>query len=425
MKLYLRILRYLRPHGGLFGLAIGAMTVHAVLDTFSFTLLIPFMDVLFAGENTRFGDSEQLFGGGGAMSDLLRWSVGWLLEGETAMVALRNVVLLLFGIFLVKNLALYVYQLSVSVVEGRVTRDIRNDIYAHLLRLGFPFFQRTRAGQVISRVTHDVDQTRALVTGNLSRLLSQSFQAITIVVALFLISWKLTLVAALSLPPMLGLWARLRKRLRKGVLRVLDAVGEVASQVQETVSGIRVVKASGAEEREKRRFRALTRSQYRAFVRNERWRKFFPPATEMITATAILALLWYGSWLVLMERSLAASAFVAALTLAGKLMSPLKFIAQYPAAVQPGLAAAERAFELLDAPVEIMDRPGARAVRGFREALRFERVGFEYTPGEPVLRDVELEIRPGEVVALVGASGAGKSTLADLLPRFHDPSSGR
>lgn len=425
MKLYRRILGYLRPHAGLFAVSIAAMTLFAALDAFSFTLLIPFLDVLFNGGAGTARAGEMFGGGDNAVSRLLDWAVGDLVRQTTAMDALRNVVVLLFGVFLVKNVALYIQQYTVAVVEGRVTRDLRNDIYAHLLHLGFPFFGRTRTGQIISRVTNDVDGIRNLVTGNLAKLLSSLIQSLFFFGALFLLSPKLTLVALLFLPPMLGLWARLRTRLRRGVLRVLDAVGEVSSQVQETTSGIRLVKASGAEPWEEQRFRRLTQRHYKATIRNERWRRFFPPATEMITAVAILALLWYGSYLVLAERSLAASEFVTALLLAGKLMSPVKFIAQYPAQVQPGLAAAERAFELIDAPVEVKDRPGARPVTAFRDAIRFRDVGFEYAPGHPVLRDVDLEIRPGEVVALVGPSGAGKSTLADLLPRFHDPTSGR
>ena len=422
MKLYLRILRYVRPHLALFAWAILAMTVYAALDAFSFTLLIPFLNLLFGGNAVPGGE---LFAGGGAMGGLLDRSVGWLVVGREPMVGLRNVVAFLFAVFLVKNIALYIYQVGISVVEGRVTRDMRNDIYGHLLHLGFPFFQRTRTGQVISRVTNDVEQMRGIVTGNVSKLISQVFQAVATLGVMVLLSWKLTLVSALFLPPMLGLWARLRKRLRRGVLRVLNATGEVASQVQETVSGIRLVKASGAEDWETERFRRLTRGQYKAWVKNERWRKFFPPATEMITATCILVLLWYGSYLVLAERSLTAQSFLVFLTLAGKLMSPIKFIAQFPSVVQPGLAAAERAFELMDAPVEVKDAPGARPVAGFREAIRFEGAGFAYAPGAPVLTGVDLEIRPGEVVALVGPSGAGKSTLADLLPRFHDVTEGR
>jgi subfamily B ATP-binding cassette protein MsbA len=424
MSVYLRILRYLRPHAGVFGLSVGAMVVYAALDAFSFTLLIPFLSVLFkGGSGIPMGDV--LAGGGDVVHRLLQFAVGDLVQRTSPMTALRNVVLLLFGIFLVKNVALYVQQYTVALVQGRVTRDLRDDLYSHLIRLDLPFFQRTRAGQVISRVTGDVDQVRSLVTENLSKALANVIQFVFYLGFLVLLSWKLTLVTALALPPMLGLWGRFRKRLRSGVLKVLDAVGEVASQVQETVSGIRLVKAAGAEGWEERRFQAITRGHYRAFIRNERWRQFFPPATEMVIASAVLALLWYGSYLVLEEHSLSAASFLVALAFAMKLMAPAKFLGQFPALVQPGLAAAERAFELVDHPVDVVERPGARPIGAFREEIRFENVSFDYRPGDPVLHGIDLRIRPGEVVALVGPSGAGKSTLADLLPRFHDVTGGR
>ena len=424
MKLYLRILGFLRPHAGVFLLSIAAMIVFAGLDAASFLLLIPFLGILFGSESAS-ATGVDLFQGANWLDALLQWVVGDLIEQDAPMIALRNVVLLLFVIFLVKNVALYVQQYTVAIVQGRVTRDLRNAIYDQLLRMGFPYFQRTRTGQLISRVTVDVDQIRALVTQNLAKGLSSAIQVIFLLGLLLLASWKLTLVAALSLPPMLGLWARFRTRLRVGVLRVLDAVGELASHVQETVSGIRLVKASGAEPWEARRFRGLTHRHYKAYIRNERWRQFFPPATEMVIAIAILGLLWFGSYLVLEEQSMSPEVFLVALAYAMKLMAPAKFLGQFPSLVQPGLAAAERAFEILDAPPEIVERADARPVHQFHEALRFENVSFHYQAGEPVLQGVDLTISPGEIVALVGPSGAGKSTLADLVPRFQDPTGGR
>ncbi len=423
MKLYLRILSYLLPHLGLFVVSLVAMVLFAALDAFSFTLLIPFLDVLFAGGTT--GAAGQLLAGDTPVHHLLHRVMGGLLFERTPMAALRNVVLLMFAVFLLKNLVGYVQHYTVAVIEGRVTRDLRNHVYGHLLQLDFPFFQRMRSGQVISRVTNDIDQVRTLVTRNLAKALSSTLQAAFYLAFLLALSWKLALMALLFLPPMLGLWARLRQRLRRGTLTVLDAVGELASHIQETVGGIRLVKATGSEEWEHQRFRALTHRHFKAVVRTERWYQFFPPATEMITATAVLGILWFGSYLVLEEGTLQASAFLAFLALAMKLMSPARWLGNFPALVQPGLAAGERAFALLDTPVEILDRPDARPVTGLREAIRFEQVSFAYGGDGLVLRDIALELRPGRVVALVGPSGAGKSTLADLLPRFYDPTAGR
>lgn len=400
------------------------MVVYASLDAFSFTLLIPFLNVLF-GSGQAAGAFGGVVGGDTQIDRILQWVIGDVITSESPMVALRNVVLVMFAAFLAKNLASYLYAYSTLVVEGRITRDIRNTIYAHLLRLGFPFFQKTRSGQIIARVTADVDQMRSLVTSNLSRALAAALQVTFYLTALLLLSWKLALVAMLSLPPMLLLWGRFRKRLHAGVMHLLDVGGDLSARIQETVGGIRLVKVSGAEAWENERFRELTRRHYKAMVRNERWRQFFPPATEMIIATSVLGILWYGSYLVLAEGSLGAPAFLAFLALAMRLMQPIKALGSFPSTVQPGLAAGERAFQLLDTAPEIDERPDALPVAGFRDALRFENVTFAYGEGEPVLRDVNLKIRPGDVVALVGPSGAGKSTLADFVPRFHDPTQGR
>lgn len=400
------------------------MVVYASLDAFSFTLLIPFLNVLF-GSGQATGAFGGAVGSDTQIDRILQWVIGDVITRESPMAALRNVVLVMFGAFLAKNLAGYLYAYSTLVVEGRITRDIRNTIYAHLLRLGFPFFQKTRSGQIIARVTADVDQMRSLVTSNLSKALASALQVTFYLTALLLLSWKLALVAMLSLPPMLLLWGRFRKRLHAGVMHLLDVGGDLSARIQETVGGIRLVKVSGAEAWENERFRELTHRHYKAMVRNERWRQFFPPATEMIIATSVLGILWYGSYLVLAEGSLGAPAFLAFLALAMRLMQPIKALGSFPSTVQPGLAAGERAFQLLDTTPEIDERPDARPVTGFRDVLRFEKVTFAYGDGEPALRDVDLEIRPGDVVALVGPSGAGKSTLADFVPRFHDPTQGR
>lgn len=423
MRRYLRIVRYLKPYKGLFALSVIAMALFSALDAFSMAMLIPFLEVLF--QDPAQAGSTLFAGKEGGIYDLLNQVVGGLIPPDAPMLGLRNVLIILFGIFLLKNVALYIQLYLVVVIEQRVTKDLRDQIYSHLMEMDLGYFQRTKSGQIISRVTNDVDQLRTLVTRNLAQGLSNVIQALAFLVVLLLLSWQLTLATMIALPVMMGLWSRFRKRIWAGVLKVWDAVGEVSSHIQESIGGVRLVKATGSEKYEEARFRELTRRQYKATVRNERWRQFFPPANEMIIATALLVVLWFGSRQVLVDGTLAPGAFIAFTVLAARILSPIKWLGKFPAVVQPGLAAAERAFELLDARPEIRDAADARPVERFEDAIRLEGVRFEYEPGEPVLRDVDLTIGRGEVVALVGPSGAGKTTIANLVPRFYDPTGGR
>src|SRR5690606_8294994 len=187
----------------------------------------------------------------------------------------------------------------------------------------------------------------------------------------------------------------------------------------------RLVKATAAEEFERERFRKLTQHYYKSIVRTERLRVLMSPLTEMMGAIGTVLLLWYGSRLVLVEQSMDAASFVAFLGLSLKLYQPAKWLSRFPSLVQPGLVGAERVFEFLDTPIEIDDRDGARPFEGVKESIRLEGVGFEYVPGRPVLKGIDVEIRAGQVVALVGPSGAGKTTLVDMVARFYDPTEGR
>ncbi|NIP80777.1 MAG: hypothetical protein GWM90_16805, partial [Gemmatimonadetes bacterium] len=244
MRRYVRILRYLGPYRGLFVLSVVAMAVFSALDAFSMALLIPFLEVLFRDPGEA---GSALFAGKeGAIWDWLEAAIGGLIPPDAPMVGLRNVLLILFAVFLLKNLALYVQLYTVVVIEQRVTKDLRDQIYEHLMQMDLGFFQRTKSGQIISRVTNDVDQLRTLVTRNLATGLSNVIQTVVFLVLLLLLSWPLTLATLVALPLMMGLWNRFRQRIWKGVLKVWDAVGEVSSHIQESIGGVRLVKATGS-----------------------------------------------------------------------------------------------------------------------------------------------------------------------------------
>ena len=416
---YRRVLSYLRPHAGVLFLAIVATALFAVLDASVYVLLIPFIEALFVS-----GGGSCSTGASG-MDGLLDASVyRWVDLCGDPLVAIGRIIILILLVFAVKNFFHFARTYLVARAEQDVNRDVRNEVYDHLVELDLAFFSRVRMGQIVSRLTTEVEQMRALVTAQFSKLVSALFEFGVAVFFMVLISWRLTLAAFVVIPGAMIIWGPLVSVLRRRDRRVLHLGGEVTAHVQETLAGIRLVKSSSAELREKARFRGLTADYYRLFLRAEFARALAAPMTEMLAATGTVILLWFGARLVV-AGDLTGPLFVGFLALSMKLYAPVKNVAKFPATAQPGLVAAERVFEFLDAPVEIKDAPGARRMEAFASEIAFERVSFAYGEGESVLRDVSFSVDRGDVVALVGASGAGKTTLVDLLGRFFDVGSGR
>jgi len=423
---YLRILGYLRPYRSVFLLAVAATSIFAALDAFSLALLIPFLRTLFSGSGETAAAATEPAAEPDLLDRVMDGTVGRFVDMTApAAEAMQEIILFLLVIFLLKNVFDFTRTYLVAWIEQAVTRDLRNAVYDHLVDLDLVFFGRTRVGQIVSRLTHDVEQIRTLVSRELARILSSVFELLAAVGWMFLISWKLTLVSFIVLPGIFAIWGPLLRRVRRGDRAVLNLAGEVNSHLQETLAGIRLVKASAAEAHERQRFHALTWSYFKNFVRTERFRALSAPITETVGALGTVVILWYGTRLVLMEGGLTGEEFITFVALSMKLYSPVKYLGKLPAIIQPGLVAAERAFEFLDAPVEIRDRPDAAPFPGVREAIEYEGVTFEYRPGAPVLSDVSFRAPAGSVTAVVGPSGAGKTTLVDLLGRFYDVTSGR
>ncbi|MGI9043839.1 MAG: ABC transporter ATP-binding protein [Gemmatimonadaceae bacterium] len=416
MSVYGRLYPYLKPHRGRMAGAIGANMVAAVLDGFTLALLIPFLNTLF--------DQAPLPLGGSGLSDLLRRTVGLLLDPDDKMGSLRNVILIVIALLLLKNfLSWFAAQLGASLQEY-VTRDLRQSVYAHIVHLPLDYFQRTKTGQILSRVIADTAETRLVLT----QIVTSSLQNLTLVISyfffLFLISWEMTLMAFVIVPVMGVALAPLLRKLRKGNRRKGTQQGEMTSVVQETVSGIRLVKSFGAEKVEVARFAEASDRYAKLSVRLTRMAQLASPVTEVIGTTVATLLLWLGAREVLVEREMSGADLIAFLLYALRMLQPIKQLSQLPTNAQSSLAAAERLFAVLDAPSESQTDTGKIATASFRSEIRFENVSFAYQE-TPVLTDVSFSASKGEVVALVGPSGAGKTTLVDLIPRFYPVTSGR
>ena len=420
MSLYTRILSYLRPHRAVLAAAVVATALFAVMDASVYILLIPFVETLFVS-----GGAAPAPGGSGGMDSLLEATVyRWVDVTGDPLSAIGRISVLILLAFAVKNVFHFTRVYLLARAEQGLNRDLRNEVYDHLVGLDLGFFAKVRTGQIVSRLTTEIEQLRTVVTAELSKLLSAVFEFAVATVAMLLISWKLTLAAFVVIPAAMAIWGPLVRVLRRRDRSVLHVGGEVNAHISETLTGIRLVKASAAEGRERARFRALTGDYFRQFMRAEFARALAAPMTELLAATGTVVLLWYGARLVV-AGDLTGPEFIVFLTLSVKLYAPVKNLAKFPATAQPGLVAAERVFEFLDAPAEIKDTSAPVPLRTFEREITFDEVSFAYRDGEPAVHDVTFTVPKGTMLALVGPSGSGKSTVVDLLGRFFDVTDGR
>jgi subfamily B ATP-binding cassette protein MsbA len=420
---YARLLQFLRPHAWRMAGAVACNVGAAVADVFTLTLLIPFLNALF--EQPALGTPNRV-------NDLLRALIGGLLDRGDQMGSLRNVILIILVAVGVKSFFTWLSGNFGASLQEYVTRDLRDAVYAHLQRLPLAYFGRTKGGQILSRVLADTNQTKQVITELISRSFLNAATVLIAIAALFAISWRLALLALVVVPVLVAALQPLLRKLRKGYRRTGDQQGELTAVVQETIAGIRLVKAFGGEPYEERRFREASDRFARTLTRVARVSYLSQPVTETVSTVIAVAVLWVGARQVLVSGTMTGADLITFLVLVMRLLQPLKQLSQVPTTAQQSLAAAERVFDILDTPAETAVDTGRRAPAAFAREVAFDRVSFAYPaePGSdarptPVLRDVSLTARRGEVVALVGPSGAGKSTLVDLIPRFHDPTEGR
>jgi len=398
-------------------ITIAANLLAALLDGFAIALLIPFLNILFHQPSTSLKS--------GWVSKLLNATVGSQIIQGDEMRSLRNVILLVMASVLLKNLLVWIAGQFGATLQEFVTRDLRNAVYRHLAHLPLGYFTQMKAGQILSRVINDTFEARLILTQIVTQGLQSASLVVVYIAILFSISWKLTLIALIILP-LLGVSLQpMLKRLRKGNLRRGNVHGEMTSVLQETISGIRLVKASGTESYEEARFADGSNKYARSSLKMTRLALVAPPVTEVIGTLIAVLVLWIGALQVLQGSTMTGATLLAFLTLVLRLLQPLKQLSQMRTTAQSSLASAERLFEILDSPAEFQRDSGTREKATFERELRFENVTFAYEEDAPVLSSIDLVARKGEVVALVGPSGSGKSTLVDLIPRFYEPGEGR
>jgi subfamily B ATP-binding cassette protein MsbA len=414
-----RLLSLLRPYTPLFVATIVATVISSVLDGFTFVLLIPFLRTLFGNAGLPGTGS-----GSSRVEEVLDRIAGPFIHAGTPDVALRNVVIVLVVALLLKNVTAYLSSVGSVAIQEAVVRDLRVRLFRHLQTLPLSYFQRTKGGQIVARIISDTDQVKTAVSAALASLLQNIVVIAVYVVILFGLSVRLTLLALLLAPVLLLIIRPMINRLRRRSRELAAERGEVTSHVGEMIASVKLVRAYVAEAFELERFRRLAERYRKRVLRAQRFSSLTSPVSEVFGGVMIVLILVVGTRLALAAAaSLDPAVLITFLAVSLRLMSPVKSVANYPTIMAGASASAERVFEVLDLPEAERDQPGEAEAK-FSDRIEYRGISFEYEAGEAVLRDVDLEVRRGQVVAIVGPSGAGKTTLVDLLPRFYEPTRG-
>jgi ABC transporter, ATP-binding protein, msbA family len=433
--IFMLIRRFIAPYyKGYLSLAVLFNILSALLNLVAFALVMPILNILFQIEErvTTYIPFSSLDlttqAGWSQMKEVVTNNFGYfvsqLIETEGA-----SYTLIILGIYLVlmtllKVGATYLGGFFLVPIRTGVVRDLRNQLNAKILALPLGFFSEERKGDVLARITGDVGEVENSVMSSLDLLLKNPILIFVYLGSMLVISWQLTLFVFLVLPIAGFVMGRVGKSLKRTSLEAQNQWGQLISQVEETLGGLRIVKAFTAEEFVDKRFRDSNEEYRQTVIGVNRRQLLAHPVSELLGTATIAIVLWYGGSLILnRDSSIDASTFIYYLVIFYSLINPLKDLSKGAYAIRRGMGSMERVDRILQAESTITDPAEPKPVV-FNEAIRLEKVSFRYAE-EWVLRDVDLTIRKGQTVALVGHSGSGKSTLVDLIPRFYDVVEGR
>ena len=402
-----------------------------ILSLFSFATIIPVLQILFGLSEMDvvympLSDATTMQ----EMLNLLKNNLYYFLQTQIDTHG-AEYVLLLLGVCLVlltglKCLTAWLANYFMVPIRTGVLRDLRAQLYRKVVSLPIGFFTEERKGDVMSRMTNDVNEVEASIMSTLDMLFKDPIMIIVYLVTLFTISWQLTLFVLLLLPIAGFLIGRIGRSLKRASTKGQEQNAEILTQIDETLGGLRVVKAFNAEGKLMQRFLNLINATRATFNRINRRYYLAHPVSEFFGTALIAILLWFGGTLILGEHSsIDAATFIYYLVIFYSIINPAKDLSKATYSIRRGMASLERIDKILNTQSNIREIENPNKLTNFQSIIRYEGVSFSYQENRPVLQHINLDIHKGQTIALVGQSGSGKTTLADLLPRFYDPSVGR
>lgn len=424
------IRRFVPPYKAEMAANIFFNLLSTILSLFSFAAIIPVLQILFGLSETTAQpiDMSTVTSLSGWLSAVKNNLYFWM-ESQIAVHG-GGYMLFVLGTFLVvmtgfKCFTAWMANFYMVPIRTGVLRDLRKSLYDKVVSLPIGYFTEERKGDVMSRMTNDVNEVEASIMAALDVLFKDPIMLLIYLITLFCISWQLTLFVLVLLPVAGLLIGRIGRSLKRASQRGQEQNAEILTQIDETLGGLRVVKAFNAEDKLKQRFLNLINDTRRTFNRINRRYYLAHPVSEFLGTALVAVILWFGGMLILSDHStIDAATFIYYLVIFYSLINPAKDLSKAGYGVRKGMASLERIDKILNTQSNIIEQTDPKPLSDFREGIEYRDVCFAYREDVPVLRHINLSIRKGQMVALVGQSGSGKTTLADLLPRFYDPVSG-
>ena len=441
MKLLRRLYRYLRNYKMWAIVAFGSMIIFAATQTILMGLIRPLFDEVLSPpkvERTvqKLDPAKQRMLDAVLNRDKPEGQRGWLINGVDSLTnkldhwwnakpenKWRKVLAALFIVFMIRAFTSFFSEYAFQKVGLSTVRDLRNELYERIINQSHRFFADRSTGEMVSRVVSDADAIQAAVSTRMGDLFQESITLLGLIAFVFITNTELALISMIGAPLLVVPVVQFGKRLRGTTHRSQERMADIATLLEETIRGVRIVKAFTMEPFEIGRFRAATKRHLSWNLKAQRVQALTSPVMELLAGVGMIALFLYA------HRRIAAGTltlgqFLSFLAAMAAMYAPIKKLNKVNLSVNTALSAAERVFRMLDIPNEVEEKTDAKTLARVGSGIAYEHVTFSYRD-EPVLRDVHLSVRPGEIVALVGGSGAGKSTFVNLLPRFYDVSEGR
>lgn len=425
MSNFKKIVPFIYPYKKYAFLNIFFNVLYALFSTLSFVALIPMLQVLF--DKTKENTVKPVFTGIMEIKDYgenyLSYYITTTKGTHESGYVLSIMVAIIISIFLLKNLADYLAMFFITFLRNGVLRDMRNALYKKTLELPLAFYSEKRKGDVISRISADVNEVQNSFLAILELIVKEPLTILFTITAMLIISAKLTIFVFIFIPISGYIISLIGKQLKKQSTKAQQEQGTFLSTIEETIGGLKVVKGYNSEKYFNSVFQNSTERFFNLSNSIGNRQNLASPASEFMGITVIAILLWYGGQMVLIDKTLDGAAFIAYMGLAYNILTPAKAISKASYGVKRGNAAAERVLEILEQENPIVSKPDAIEKRTFDNRITIQNVNFKYED-ETVLKDFSLQIKKGQTIALVGQSGSGKSTIANLLTRFYDVNNG-